>query len=218
MFEAALYDLDGLLVDSEPIHGRASEKALGVYGRKLSDIPENIRKSFYGKRVIDVAAGVVESLGLSISPQRWASERLAFFMQLIEEGIGLMPGVERSLDLFDRLSVRTGLVSSGDRDYVLRVLELTGVRSRFAAVVTGDDVTVGKPDPQCYLLGAKKLGADPARCLVLEDAHPGVLAGKAAGMKVIGVENLFNETFDGADLVLPSLAVLGEKTLAALER
>lgn len=217
MFEAALYDLDGLLVDSEPIHGRASEKALAVYGRKLSDIPENIRKSFYGKRVIEVAAGVVESLGLAISPQRWAAERLAFFMQLIEEGISLMPGVEHSLALFETLGVRTGLVSSGDREYVLRVLELTGLRFRFAAVVTGDDVIRGKPDPQCYLLGAGKLDAAPSRCLVLEDAHPGVLAGKAAGMKVIGVENLFNDTFDGADLVLPSLAALNEKTLAALE-
>ncbi|HLA39525.1 MAG TPA: HAD family phosphatase [Candidatus Glassbacteria bacterium] len=214
--QAALYDLDGLMVDSEPVHGVASEMAAKTYGRSLQELPEDVRRSFYGKRVIDVAALVVERLGLDISPQRWADERLEIFMDLVEKGIGLMPGLESSLDLFRSHGLKTAVVSSGVRRYVDRILESTGMASRFDAVVTGDDVTRGKPDPQCFLTAARKIGAEPGACLVLEDAHAGILAGKAAGMKVVAVRNRFSLDYTGADLVIDSLAQIDHQTLERL--
>lgn len=215
-FQAALYDLDGLMVDSEPLHGLASELAAKAYGRTLQDIPEDVRRSFYGKRVIDVAALVVERLGLGISPERWTRKRLKIFMDLVEKGIGLMPGLESSLDFFHGQGLKTAVVSSGVSSYVTRILELTGMAGRFEAVVTGDDVATGKPDPQCFLTAARKIGADPRLCIVLEDAHAGILAGKAAGMKVVAVRNRFSLDYTGADLVIDSLARIDHRILERL--
>lgn len=218
MFEAVLYDLDGLIVDSEPLHGIASEKALNVYGHTLSEIPESVRKSFYGKRVVDVAAGIVESLRLPVSPERFAGERQRIFMQLVEEGIELMPGMEQSLGLFEKMGLKKAVVSSGVKEYVCRMLEVTGLAVKFEAVITGSDVTSGKPDPQCYLLAARTLNVAPEKCLVLEDAYAGICAALAAGMKVIGVENNFNSRFNGAHIVVRSLADINENVLACLEQ
>ena len=217
MFKAALYDLDGLIVDSEPIHGLASEKALNLYGHTLEDIPLAVRKSFYGKRVVDVAAEVVGSLDLPVNPERWAEERQKIFMGLIEKGVGLMPGMMESLAFFARNGMKMAVVSSGDKRYVQRILRLTGLENSFNAVVTGNDVTRGKPDPQCYLLGARKLEVMPSCCLVLEDAYAGIKAALAAGMKVIGIENQFNSRFDGAHMVLQSLAAIDSKVLGMME-
>jgi len=217
VFQAVLYDLDGLIVNSEPLHGIASEKTLNIYGRTLSEIPESVRNSFYGKRVADVAAGIVESLSLPVSPERFAGERQRIFMQLIDEGIELMPAMEESLVLFEKMCLKKAVVSSGDKEYVYRILELTGLAQKFEAVITGNDVTRGKPDPQCYLLAARKLGIAPEKCLVLEDAYAGICAALAAGMKVIGVENHFNDQFDGAHVVVRSLGDIDENVLASLQ-
>jgi beta-phosphoglucomutase len=216
VFQAVLYDLDGLIVDSEPLHGIASEKALNAYGHTLGEIPESVRKSFYGKRVEDVAAGIVESLHLPVSPERFAGERLRIFMQLVEQGIELMPGMEESLALFEKMGLKKAVVSSGVKEYVYRMLEVTGLALKFEAVITGSDVTRGKPDPQCYLLAARRLEVVPEKCLVLEDAYAGICAALAAGMKVIGVENHFNSRFDGAHMVVRCLGDIDEKVLACL--
>ncbi|MBN2289328.1 MAG: HAD family phosphatase, partial [Candidatus Glassbacteria bacterium] len=126
MIEAVLYDLDGLMVDSEAIHGEASEEALNKYGYRLTDLSDELRRNFYGKRVVDVAGEVVDSLKLPISPEQWADERLEVFMRLIEDGISLMPGVEQSLSFFERRGSKKAVVSSGVRRYVERLLEITG--------------------------------------------------------------------------------------------
>ena len=94
---------------------------------------------------------------------------------------------------------------------------MTSLARKFEAVITGNDVTSGKPDPQCYLLAAHKLGIMPEKCLVLEDAYAGICAALAAGMKVIGVENHFNSQFDGAHVVVRSLGNIDENVLASLQ-
>jgi HAD superfamily hydrolase (TIGR01509 family) len=217
VIEAVLYDLDGLMVDSEALHGQASEQALNKYGHRLEDLSWEMRKNFYGKRVVDVAGEIVDSLGLPASPEQWAQERLEIFMGLIEKGLSLMPGVEQSLEFFDRRGIRKAVVSSGNRKYVERMLEMTGVGPAFNLVITGDEVSHGKPDPQCFLIGARKLGVQPANSLVLEDAYAGICAAKSAGMKVIGIRNEYNDDYHGADLVLGSLAEIDDRVLRRLE-
>ena len=216
MIEAVLYDLDGLMVDSEALHGIASEEALNKYGHGLAELPAEMRKNFYGKRVIETAGEVIGWFGLPVTPEQWAGARLEIFMRLIASGISLMPGVEQSLRFFDGKGMKKAVVSSGDRRYVERMLEITGVAGAFQAVVTGDDVTLGKPDPQCFLIGARAVGAAPGGSLVLEDAYAGICAARAAGMKVIGIRNKYNDNFDGADLVLESLAEIDENVLSSL--
>ena len=216
MIAAVLYDLDGLMVDSEPFHLMASQEALKKYGHRLEDLPLELRKSFFGKKVVEVAGEVLDCLNLPLAPEQWAGERLEIFMRLIETGVSLMPGVERSLTFFNSKGMKKAVVSSGDRPYVERLLEITGVNSAFDAVITGDDVTLGKPDPQCFLIGARALGVSPSSSLVLEDAYAGICAARAAGMKVIGIENKYNDNFTGADLVLASLAEIDDRVLNLL--
>lgn len=216
IFGAALYDLDGLIVNSEPLHGVASEKALNRYGRSLEELSGEIRASFYGKRVIDVAALVVDSLGLEIAPERWADELHEVFIELIEDGVELMPGMLGSLELFESLGLRTAVVSSGVSRYVHRMLEITGLDNRFDTVVTGDDVRLGKPEPECFLTAANRLGVAPQEAIVLEDALAGIRAGLAAGMTVIAVRNQFNPVYDGAHAVLDSLAEIDRPLLDKL--
>lgn len=127
MLRAALYDLDGLMVDSEPLHGQASELALNRYGHTHAGIPEAVRQGFYGKRVVDVAGEIVAVLGLPVTAARWAEERQRIFLELVERGIELMPGMIESLDFFDRRGMRKAVVSSGERRYVRRILQLTGL-------------------------------------------------------------------------------------------
>ena len=216
MFKAVLYDLDGLMVDSEELQGKASEVALNKYGFSLEDLPDKMRRNFYGKRVIDVAGEVVDCLNLPTSPEQWAGERLDIFMRMIEEGISLMPGARQSMSFFSDRGMKKAVVSSGDRRYVERMLLITGVDHVFDAVITGDDVSIGKPAPQCFLLGAKVLGVHPSNTLVLEDAYAGICAAKAAEMKVIGIRNKYNDNFEGADLVLGSLAEINDEVLESL--
>jgi beta-phosphoglucomutase len=217
VFEAVLYDLDGLMVDSEELQGKASEMALNKYGFSLEDLPDEMRKNFYGKRVIDVAGEVVDCLNLPAGPEQWAAERLDIFMRIIEDGISLMPGAEQSMSFFTDKGIKRAVVSSGDRRYVERILTTTGVAGIFDEVITGDDVSLGKPDPQCFLLGARALGVHPSKSLVLEDAYAGICAARAAEMKVIGIRNKFNDNFEGADLVLESLAEIDDEILNSLE-
>ena len=96
------------------------------------------------------------------------------------------------------------------------MLEITGLEREFDTVVTGDDVRRGKPEPECYLAGAQRLGVSPENCIVLEDAWAGVAAGLAAGMKVIAIRNRFSPVHDGAQVVLDSLAQIDRALLEKL--
>jgi HAD superfamily hydrolase (TIGR01509 family) len=218
LFKAALYDLDGLMVDSEPIHEVATEKVLNKYGHTRSDIPEKIRKDFYGKRLKDIAEEVVKALGLEIDPLTWTEERHQFFLELIGGGVPLMDGLLESIAYFRGRGMLLAVVSSGDRRHVKKMLDVNGLESSFDKVINGDDVTVGKPDPQCYLKGAAALGVEPGECIVLEDAAAGISAGVAGGMKVIAVRNVHNANYDGAHAVIENLAKIDDKLLAGLEK
>lgn len=217
MFKAALYDLDGLMVDSEPAHEIATEKVLNRYGFKRSDIPEAIRNDFYGKRLKDIAEEVVKALGMDIDPLTWTEERHRFFLELISDGIPIMDGLLESIEYFRSRGMLLAVVSSGDRRHVKKMLEVTGLSDSFDKVINGDDVMAGKPDPECYLKGAAALGVEPACCIVLEDALAGICAGVAGGMTVIAVRNVHNTNYSGAHAVVDSLAQIDDRLLASLE-
>ena len=218
MFKAALYDLDGLMVDSEPAHGVATEKVLNKYGFKRSDIPDAIRKDFYGKRLKDIAEEVVNALEMDIDPVTWTEERHQFFLELIDEGIPLMDGLLQSIEYFRSRGMSLAVVSSGERRHVSKMLEVSDLSNSFEKVISGDDVVVGKPDPECYLKAAAALGVQPSECIVLEDAAAGITAGVAGGMSVIAVRNIHNTNYDGAHVVIDSLAQVDDKLIESLER
>jgi HAD superfamily hydrolase (TIGR01509 family) len=184
---AVLFDLDGLLVDSEPLWTIAEHKVAESLGGTFT--PE-LKERMIGKR-LDLAVGVLLD-GLDTPQARTADphtvgqELMAHTAALFAEGVPLQPGAERLLDALEAANVPLALVSSSYRQLVDAALIGVGAH-RFAVSVAGDEVTHGKPDPEPYLTAAKELGVVPARCVVLEDARAGLDSAIAAGCACVYV-------------------------------
>jgi len=183
-FSGYIFDLDGTLVDTMPLHYRAWEAALqgaGLVGR----LDENLFYNLGGMPTRKVAAVLGAHYGLNLDAEAVYHEKEAFFM-----------GSSQKLELIDavvefarRVSAThpVAVASGGTRDIVHSTLEKTGLTSLFPIVVTSDDVEHGKPAPDIFLLAARLMGVPPATCLVFEDGIPGIEAAKAAGMKCVFV-------------------------------
>jgi HAD superfamily hydrolase (TIGR01509 family) len=207
-----VFDLDGVIVDSEPIHEQATDEYLASLG-----IPDDeaLRQDMMGRRVRELTDVLAKRLGRP--PQEVSAEREAIFWRLLErDGPRPMPGLDAAIARLSRAGLELAVATSGTRAYVGFVLERLGVRAAFKAVVSGDDVTLGKPDPETYLLTAALLGADPADCVALEDTFHGVTAARSAGMHAVAVPNALTAgmDFSAADAVVADLEAAAEYVLA----
>ena len=198
----ALWDLDGVIVDSGPFHFRAWRRIAGLLGRDLA--PEEFRASF-GLRNEDILR---RFFGIS-DPRRiseLARRKEEFFREEIRGKIQPQPGAVELLRLFEDLGFAQALVSSTPRENIDLILSALEIRDFFSAIISGEDVRRGKPDPEGYLLAAQKLGIAPENCVVIEDAVAGVQAARAAGMKCIAVATTYPpEALKDADLVVQTL-------------
>lgn len=202
---AVIFDLDGVLVDSETLQLAAWQRYVEQWGRVL---PPALLPRLFGRRLVDAARIIVEELGLPVAPKEAARERDALFLASLPGNVRPMPGARELVTALRERGLPLGLATSGHRRYVELVLDELGLREAFTAVVTGDDVARGKPAPDCYLLAASRLGIVPAAGVAIEDAPLGVLAARAAGLRCIAVPNAHTAHLDGlaaADAVLPGL-------------
>jgi HAD superfamily hydrolase (TIGR01509 family) len=204
MMHAVLFDMDGLMIDSEPLAKEAWLQTVAGYGRTID---EAMFGKMLGLRQAECAPLVCEWLDLRVDPQDLVRRRNALFMEMLPGRLRAMPGLFDLLDWLNARDVPRALVTSGMPNYVDAVLRRLAVDGVFGAVVTGEDVSHGKPAPDGYLLGARRLGALPADCLVLEDAPNGIAAAKSAGMTCWAVPNAYTRSLDLslADRVLSSL-------------
>ncbi|MDD3180041.1 MAG: HAD-IA family hydrolase [Opitutaceae bacterium] len=181
-FAGYIFDLDGTLVDTMPLHYRAWNETLRRAGLR-EDLNEDIFYSLGGVPTRRVAELLGQHYRLPLNPERIFEEKEVLFSGIQHEAQLIMPVVE-----FARKMAKThplAIASGGPRPIVRRTLELGGLASLFRVVVTPEDVARGKPAPDMFLLAARRLGVAPERCLVLEDAEPGVQAARAAGMTVL---------------------------------
>ncbi len=180
-------DLDGTLVDTMPLHYAAYARVLASHGGTLG------RADF--DRLVGPPARVTIPLFLAAAGLDQAvidhglihAQKKAAFAAIVEEG-----GLER-LPMGDELAATAlpvAIVTSGNRDGATAILAAIGLTQRISVLVTSDDVTVGKPEPEPYRLAARLLGVDPALCLAFEDHADGMAAATAAGMRVIDVRGL----------------------------
>ena len=216
-FDAVIFDMDGVLVDSEPLHYATTNAVLGRRGVRLDE------RDYEGlKGLTDVA--LFERLGarfgLSEPPVALAAERVGDVLVAMAEGV-LLP-TEGALECLSGLQaegLRLALASSATRAQVRLVVERLGIGRLLGAVVSADDAERGKPFPDLFLTAASRLSIPPAACLVVEDAVLGVVAARAAGMSAVAVvpEGLASDAHlaAGALAVLPSLR---ELTIESLER
>ena len=185
-FAGYIFDLDGTLVDTMPLHYRAWNRAMQLAGLK-EELSEDLFYSLGGMPTVRVAAVFAEHYGLTIDVQKVFHQKEALFLELQKEMklIDAVVAMARKAEGKIPLSVASG----GPRDVVRHTLELMKLTSLFPVVVTPEDVTHGKPSPEMFLLAAKKMGVAPQRCLVFEDAEPGIQAAEAAGMKWVRVSS-----------------------------
>jgi HAD superfamily hydrolase (TIGR01549 family) len=207
-----IFDLDGVIVDSEPVHERATDEYLA--GRGVT-VDQRLRDDMMGRRVRELTDAIAAQLGLA--PQEVLARREAIFWRLLDEGDGprSMPGLHEAIARLSEAGLPLAVATSGTRAYVEHVLERLGVRGAFKTVVSGEDVVDGKPHPEIYLRAASLLGADPADCVAIEDTVHGVTAARAAGMRVVAVPNALTAgmDFSAADAVAPDLAAAAERIL-----
>lgn len=177
--KTALFDFDGVIVDTEPIY----------------DIFWNEAGIRY-ETGIDNFAAVIKGTTLPYIIEKYYSDRTEEFRRMVVKEsteyestmpLPAMPGSIEFLHLLKEKGVQMGLVTSSDNSKVERAFKLHHLDTLFDTVVTADRITKGKPDPMCYLLAANDLGVSPGDCLVFEDSFAGIQAGTAAGMRVIGL-------------------------------
>lgn len=183
-FAGYIFDLDGTLVDTMPLHYTAWEAALrkaGLVGR----LDENRFYQLGGVPSRKVAALLGEHHGLKLDPVAVYRDKEDAFMGSLQKLELILPVVEFAKRVSATRPV--AIASGGTRDVVTSTLEKTGLSALFKVVVTADDVQHGKPAPDMFLLAARLMGVEPARCLVFEDGEPGMKAAEAAGMKCVFV-------------------------------
>jgi HAD superfamily hydrolase (TIGR01509 family) len=204
-----LFDMDGVLIDSEPIHEKAIVALSAELGDPLTDRATLF--SFKGAPERDMAERLRK---LYPTTQRTAEELVRRKVDLYAEffrDVTLIPGAMDFVGKSHAAGRRHGLTTSASRSTQQLTFETFGFSRYFETIVTGEDISRGKPDPQPYLLTATKLGLDPEDCIVIEDSIHGVRSGKAAGCTVIALTTTFPVgalEAAGADFIISSFAEL----------
>jgi sugar-phosphatase len=202
-FQAAVFDLDGTLIDSET---RSHASWRHVFATMGVPSDEGLIRSFVGRRGVDVH-GLLKGRFPEHDPAQLMAAASAHFHGPHQPPLGPLPGAVELVRQIHAYGVPLALVTSAGRRYAEAGLVELGVRSLFWVVVAAEDVLVGKPDPQGYLAAASALGVAPADCVVFEDAVAGVQAAQAAGMYCVAVATTHPAAdLAGADLIVPDLS------------
>jgi HAD superfamily hydrolase (TIGR01509 family) len=180
-FELVIFDCDGVLVDSERLAVRVEAGYLAELGWPLSEA--EIVERFMGRTTEFMDEAIEAQLGSRL-PTDWKDQFHRRYREALAAGLVPVDGV---VEVLDRLTVPTCVASSGSHDKLRFTLGHTGLYERFEGrIFSGYEVASGKPAPDLFLHAAARMGADPARCAVVEDTRWGVLAARAAGMRAFG--------------------------------
>lgn len=190
--EAVILDMDGVLVDSEPLHLEATNRILASRGHELT---ESESHAYLGQDDRALFDALRERFGMEDSTEALIEERVRVVLELIEAGVVPRPGVPELIVGLKMRGYPMALASSSFRTVVDAMLEALGLERSFDVVVTGEDVERSKPAPDIFLEAARRLGMEPTECLVFEDAPHGVAAARAAGMTVVAVRTRENHHF-----------------------
>jgi beta-phosphoglucomutase-like phosphatase (HAD superfamily) len=216
MIEAVIFDMDGLLVDSEPVWDRARKEMANEAGKEWD---QEDHKAVMGVSTQEWAAYMINRLGLTLPPREVQEQIVERMVEMYRIGIPYFPGAIEAVHLAAN-HFPTALASGSHRMLIDTVAADAPMRGKFQVIVAADEVGAGKPAPDVYLAAAHRLGVKPENCVCLEDSGNGILAGVRAGMKVIAVPDprfapkqaLLNQ----AHLVLTSLTEFSLSTITRL--
>lgn len=202
---AVIFDMDGLLVDTERLQFAASDMVL-LRLRGVT-LPHEVMMSLVGLRSDECWARMRAMYDLTESIEELEAAQAANYAPKLRNEAEAMPGARELIATLHEQGYPLAIASSSPLWQIDAVIERLGIQGVLRAVASGQEVARGKPAPDVYLLAAERLAIDPARCVALEDSGPGSTAAKAAGMHVIAVPTAetAGHSFAHADLVLPSL-------------
>jgi HAD superfamily hydrolase (TIGR01509 family) len=207
VIEAVVFDMDGVLVDSEQVW---DEVRGGLARERGGRYDERAQRAMMGMSSAEWSRYMHDVVGLPESPEEINREVVERMLVRYADGPPFLPG---AVETVRRCGERwpLGLASSSNRELIDAVLDAGGIAGCFGATASSEEVGRGKPAPDVYLAVARRLGADPARCVAIEDSHSGIRSAKAAGMRCVAIPNAHfppGEAVAEADVVVDSLAGL----------
>ena len=217
MLLSAIFDFDETMVLLEEQHTAAAARLAREMGDDYERMPEAFRHRS-GFRVVDDVDEMRRFFGWRDDLDSLYARRLELFLvECREHPVSLLPGVAEAIAALEGRGMKLAIASSGLRPSIEEILDNLGLRTRFRAIIGGEDVTKGKPDPEPYLRAAAALGVAPSNCLVFEDSFVGVAAAKAAGTVCVGVRNpaaKICQDLEASDLVIDGFPALDLDAIA----
>ena len=209
---AAIFDLDGVVVNTVPIHFKAWKRMFNEYGHEFTF--DDYKQKVDGIPRYDGARAILTELN-EAEIKEAGNKKQGYFRELLDAEE--IPRYDTTINLIDQLQqagIKVAVISSSKNCPL--ILQRIGLFDRLDAVISGKDITKGKPDPQIFLMAAKRLGAMPNQCVVFEDAVLGVEAAKRGEMKCVGIDRYDNpKRLAKADIIVKDA---GEVTISTLKR
>jgi beta-phosphoglucomutase family hydrolase len=211
---AVIFDVDGVLTDSYDAHFQSWQQ---LFAELDAEFTEDQFRQTFGRTNRDIFTELYPGQMDDDEMRRLGDRKEVLYREVVAKAFIPLPGAVELIDALDAAGFRLAVGSSGPPENIRLTLDKLGRASRFAAMVTGRDVTRGKPDPQVFLLAAERLGLPPAHCAVIEDAPQGIEAGNRAGMTSIALTGTATrEKLAHAQLVVDTLTELSPKQIAML--
>ena len=211
--QAVIFDLDGVLVESEQVWDAARRQLTQDSGGRWS---ESATQDMMGMSSIEWSRYMHQELGVRMPPEEISAAVVRRMEDLYHEHLPLIPGARETVE---RVAARwpLGLASSANRPVIEVVLELSSLGDFFETTVSSEEVARGKPAPDVYLEAARQLRVDPALCAAVEDSSSGILSAHAAGMRVVAIPNRIfppsEEALEAADVAISSLRELHQEVV-----
>lgn len=212
--KAVIFDMNGTIVDDEPIHEAAMHKVCKDYGAKVSH--KEFKEEYIGRPDADCFKKIIKKHGLKGIPVvELVNKKFKEYISLIHdsdnpEKLKVIPGAVELIKKLNKM-FKVALATGAHRDEALMILDSFGLRNCFETIVSAEDVLKGKPDPEPYLLAARRLGVEPRECVAIEDSSNGVRAAKRAKMYCIGFHNPSDDQNLGeADVEVNSLSDISD--------
>ncbi|MGY8767980.1 MAG: HAD family hydrolase [Pirellulales bacterium] len=203
--KAVVFDMDGLMFNTEMLYPKVATILLERRSRQLT---QELTDNMMGKTHRDAFEVMIQFHGLTDSVDQLADESDIIFEDILDSELAPMPGLMELLDSLEQADFPVAVATSARRVMAEDLLGRYDLRTRFASILCGDEVSSGKPDPEIYLTTAKKLGLDPSQIMILEDSQTGCKAAVASGAFAVAVPGPHsrNHDFQGAALVADTLA------------
>ncbi|MEO8581746.1 MAG: HAD family phosphatase [Patescibacteria group bacterium] len=185
MFKAVVFDMNGVIVDDERIHQESWRQLCQKYGFHLTE--DDFKHKVFGRTEADTFTYLFHKQLSRIELQQYSSERVKIAISIFKPKLALTEGLLQFLQELQAKNIPLAIATSARKPYTDFILDGLNVREFFKQIVTAEEISKGKPDPEIYLLAAKRISIDPKDCVAFEDSLSGIKSAQAAGMKVVGI-------------------------------